>query len=377
MVICLEHWQNNAEINIGIPDKMKIMTVGYLHGSGGAERQIILLSNQLVGLGHDVTLCVLNENKSPYTIDEKVRMIDLCNEEGTGRLRIWRRYKAFRRAVKKVRPDVIVNYNLQSAYFCLGISKKARGKVVYSERGDPYDKEYSGLLGKIRDLTVAHMDGLVFQSEGARDFFPNKVKEKSVVIHNSVNVPQEKYPMPAVREKRIINVGRLHPQKNQKLLIDAFAKIAPDFPEYNVDIYGDGQLRDELQQQIDSLNLHGRIRLNASRKDIFDCIYKASLFVLTSDYEGMPNALMEAMALGLPCISTDCRPGGARTLIEQGVNGYIVHCGDKDALAQVMKQLLNASEVSERMSCEARKLGISHSNESIFNKWDSFIKTLC
>lgn len=356
---------------------MKIMTVGYLHGSGGAERQIVLLSNQLVGMGHDVTLCVLNENKSPYTIDEKVRMIDLCNEEGTGRLRIWRRYKAFRRAVEKVRPDVIVNYNLQSAYFCLGISKKARGKVVYSERGDPYDKEYSGLLGKVRNLTVAHMDGLVFQSEGARDFFPNKVKEKSIVIHNSVNVPQDKYPIPDVREKRIVNVGRLHPQKNQKLLIDAFAKIAVDFPEYTVDIYGDGHLHDELQQQIDGLNLHDRIRLNASRKDIFDRIYKASLFVLTSDYEGMPNALMEAMALGLPCISTDCRPGGASTLIEQGLNGFIVPCGDIDALAREMKKLINESELRERIACEARKLIISHSDKIIFNKWNSFLKSLC
>ena len=352
------------------------MTVGYLHGSGGAERQIILLSNQLAGLGYDVTLCVLNENKSPYVVDKKVRMIDLCNEEGTGRLRIWRRYKAFRRVVEEVRPDIIVNYNLQSAYFCLGIPKKARGKVVYSERGDPYDKEYSGLLGKVRDLTVARMDGLVFQSEGARDFFPDKVKEKSIVIHNSVNVPQERYPIPEDREKRIVNVGRLHPQKNQKLLIEAFAKIAFEFPEYSVDIYGDGLLQGELQEQIDSLNLHDRVHLNASRKDVLDCIFKASLFVLTSDYEGMPNALMEAMALGIPCISTDCRPGGARTLIEQGVNGFIVPCGDADALALQMKQLLGNTDQAKKIGHEARKLAETHTEAMVFGKWESFLNNL-
>lgn len=355
---------------------MKIITVGYLHGSGGAERQIILLSNQLARLGHDVTLCVLNENKSPYTINEKVHVIDLCNDEGTGRLRVWRRYKAFKKTVESVRPDVIVNYNLQSAYFCLGISRKARGKVIYSERGDPYDKEYSGLLGKVRDLTVAKMDGLVFQSEGARDFFPNKVKEKSVVIHNSVNVPQDKYPMPEEREKRIVSVGRLHPQKNQKLLIDAFAKIATDFPEYTVDIYGDGQLHDELQQQIDNLNLHDRVRLNASRKDIFDCIYKTSLFVLTSDYEGMPNALMEAMALGLPCISTDCRPGGARTLIDNGINGYIVPLRDEEALAERISYILSHYEEAKKIATEAMTLKNTHSEEVIFEKWNNYLSDL-
>ena len=352
---------------------MKILTVGYLHGSGGAERQIILLSNQLAQRGHEVTLCVLNEFNSPYPISEKVNIIDLTNKEGSDKLRIWRRYRAFKKTVESIRPDVIVNYNLQSAYFCLAISKKARGKVVYSERGDPYDNQYSGLLGKVRDMTVVRMDGLVFQSEGARDFFPDKVKKKSIVIHNSVNIPREKYPMPAFREKRIINVGRLHPQKNQRLLIDAFARIASKFPEYILDIYGDGALREELKKQIDTLGLTDRVRLNASRKDLFDCIYKAALFVLTSDYEGMPNALMEAMALGLPCISTDCRPGGARTLIDQGMNGFVVPCGDVCALAEEMEYLLSHPEQSAKMALEARNLQNTHSDKEIFQKWHKFL----
>lgn len=355
---------------------MKIMTVGYLHGSGGAERQIILLSNQLSNLGHEVTLCVLSENNAPYVINEKVRVIDLSNIEKTGRFKIWKRYQAFKKTVESVHPDVIINYNLQSAYFCLGISKKLRGKVVYSERGDPYDVEYGGFLGKVRDVTVAHLDGLVFQSEGARDFFPDKVKERSIVIHNSVNVPQDKYPMVEVREKRIVNVGRLHPQKNQKMLIDAFAKIAAEFPDYVLDIYGDGQLHDELQVQIESLHLNDRVRLNASRKDIFDYIYKASLFVLTSNYEGMPNALMEAMALGIPCISTDCRPGGAKTLIAQGVNGYIVPCGNADVLALQITQLLNNPNKAYSIGYEARKLAETHTDAVIFSKWDCFLKKL-
>lgn len=352
------------------------MTVGYLHGAGGAEKQIILLSNQLAMHGHEVTLCILNENKSPYYIIKNVHVVDLSNDEGRGRIRIVRRFLSFRRVVKRLRPDIIVNYNIQSAYFCLGIKNGTRGKLVYSERGDPYDSEYSGLLGRVRDFTVKHMDGLVFQSEGARDFFPLIVRKKSVVIHNSVNVPQDKYPIPEVREKRIVNIGRLHPQKNQRLLINAFSQIAADFPNYVLDIYGDGLLHDELQQQIDLLGLQDQIHLYASRKDIFDCIYKASLFVLTSDFEGMPNALMEAMALGLPCLSTDCRPGGASTLIKNRENGIIVPCNDTQSLANAMKQILLDRVLAESMARKAREIGTTHSIDMVFGKWNDFLMRL-
>lgn len=356
-------------------DPMKIMTVGYLHGAGGAERQIVLLSNQMAQRGHDVTLCVLCEYKSKYPIDVAVNIVDLTSVEGS-KLSILKRYMAFRKLVMEEKPDVIVNYNLQSAYFCLAVPKKSRGKVIYSERGDPYDSEYSGLLGKIRDLTVPRMDGLVFQSEGARDFFDERVKLKSVVIHNSVNVPQEQFPIPTVREKIIVNVGRLCPQKNQKLLIEAFNKIALAFPDYSLDIYGDGALKDELQKQIDGLGLTERVHLNASRKDVWKCIYTASLFVLTSDYEGMPNALMEAMALGLPCVATDCRPGGARTLIKDGENGYVVSLRDVDGLAEIMSYMLSHKEEADLMAQNARHLQDTHNDKAIFDQWNQFLLAL-
>jgi len=358
---------------------MKILTVGYLHGAGGAERQIILLSNQLAQRGHAVTLCVLVENHSPYKIDDRVKIVDVSDVENNIKSsigKILRRLFAFRRVVKHVKPDAIINYNLQSAYFCLTLCKRQRGKVIYSERGDPYDAEYSGLLGKIRDITVKKMDGLVFQSEGARDFFPEDVRRKSIVIHNSVNVPQEKYPIPVEREKRIVNVGRLHPQKNQKLLIEAFAQVSKAFPEYKLEIYGDGELHNELQKQITELGLVEKVILYPSRRDLWDCIHNASLFVLSSDYEGMPNALMEAMALGLPCVSTDCRPGGARSLIDDGVNGFIVPTGDVDTLGWAMSQCLSMPDISERIALNARKIVETHSENVLFDTWEEFLRKI-
>jgi len=355
---------------------MKIATIGYLHGSGGAERQIILLSNELSQRGHEVHLVVLNENKAPYQISSSVIVHDLTTEEGIGKFRLVRRFLALRKTLKLVKPDITINYNLQGAYFSLLIGRNFCGKILYSERGDPYDSEYSGILGMIRDFTCKHIDAFVFQSEGARNFFHLSSKQRAIVIHNSVTVPQEKYPIPDSRDNRIVTVGRLHPQKNPWLLIDAFALIANKHPEIKLEFYGDGQLKNEIQTKINSLGLSDRIHLNASRKDIFDCIRTARLFVLSSDFEGMPNALMEAMSLGLPCISTDCHPGGARTLIDDGINGYIVPVRDPQAMAKKIDYILNHPIESERIAIKARHLGKTHTNEIIFNKWETFLKSL-
>lgn len=354
---------------------MKIATIAYLHGAGGAERQIIMLSNEMAIRGHEVHMIVLSDFKAPYPISEKVTVHDLSGKEN-GKLSVIKRFLAFRSTIKEIRPDITINYNIQGAYFSLLVGKSSCGKILYSERGDPYDKEYSGLLGKVRDFTCRHVDALVFQSEGARDFFNIQKKQKATVIHNSVTVPQNKYPIAEKRDNRIVTVGRLHPQKNPHLLLDAFAKIVPLYPDIRLDFYGDGEMHDELQDKINKLGLEHRVKLHPSRKDIFDCIRTARVFVLPSDYEGMPNALMEAMSLGLPCISADCRPGGARTLIKDGQNGFIVPVRNVNALADKIMYLLDNPDIAEQIAKEARHLGETHTNEITFNKWNDFLQSI-
>ena len=355
---------------------MKLALVAYLHGAGGAERQITLLANVMAKRGHEVHFLVLSEFNKRYPINENVIIHDLISAEKNVFHPIIGRYKALKKKYEEIRPDITIHYNLQSAYLTLVMPRKVYNKAIYSERGDPYDKEYSGLLGKIRDWTVKRMDGLVFQSEGARDFFDELVKKKSIVIHNSVAVPIDKYQMPTKRTKRIVSAGRLHEQKNYSLLIDAFAKISNDFPEYELVIYGDGELRQNLQEQINRYHLNHRISLFPSCKDIWDKIRDASLFVLSSDYEGMPNALMEAMALGIPCIATDCRPGGARTLIEDGVNGFVTPLRDISALANMMRYVLSNPNIAETISKGGRQIALTHDEERTFNKWEKFLCTL-
>ena len=354
---------------------MKIVCVGYLHGAGGAERQIIMLSNEMSERGHEVCLIVLVANKSKYIISEKVKVYDLTDIENKKGNKILNRFQALKKVLREIKPDLSLHFWLQSAYLCVMMSKTITGKIIYAERGDPGDKEYSGLLGIIRDITFKRVDGIVFQSEGAQKYFKQRIKNKSIIIPNSVDIPDGKYVFPCkIREKKIVNVGRLHPQKNQELLIKAFYEISNDFPEYILEIYGDGELKTYLQGLILNLKLQKQVFLKGTTKDILDRVYTASLFVLSSDYEGMPNALMEAMAIGVQCISTDCRPGGARELIKNGVNGWLTPIGDVDSLALAMRTALLQVKDMDTIGKNAMQIKKTHSKKNIFDEWEQYCK---
>lgn len=354
---------------------MKIVFLSYLHGFGGAEKQNIMLANAMAEHGHDVTLISICADNNCYFLDERVKYIFLPDRKSSA-LRIITRYQDIKRKLKEIEPDVTVNFWFQSAYMTAFMKKSITGKVIYSERGDPGDKEYSGTMGVIRKFTLPRIDGFVFQSKGAQKYFNESVQKRSTVIPNPVFVKSEDFPSVDNRRKVIITVGRLHPQKNQKLLINAFAQIEDQIPDYTLEIYGDGELRDALQSQIDELGLKERAFLKGTSKQIHKLIYDASLFVLSSDYEGLPNTLLEAMALGIPCVSTDCKPGGAREIIDNGVNGIITPINDERALAKEMRDLLNDRNRSVLFSQRAVESVSKFNPDSIYNQWEVFFKNI-
>lgn len=357
---------------------MKICCIGYLHGSGGAERQICMLANNLAERGHEVCLIVMSNYNKRYEINKNVRVIDCASNDPNNKFSIIYRYKALKKIYINEKPDITIHYWLQSAYLTAFMKKSLRGKIIYSERGDPGDKEYDGFLGIIRNLAFKKVDGFVFQTEGAQNFFDSRIKERSIVIHNSVEIPNcDEFLVPCVdRNKIIVNVGRLSEQKNQRLLIKAFARISPEIPDYKLEIYGDGPLKDELIELINSNGLRDKVFLMGTTKGIHEIMHKASLFVLSSDYEGMPNALLEAMSLGTPSISTDCRPGGARSLIQDGYNGWITPVGDEKSLSDTMKYVLTHRSEAEKASQCAMRIRDTHTDISVYNKWDTYINEI-
>lgn len=352
---------------------MKIVFLTYLHGFGGAEKQNVMLANAMAERGHDVTIISISVNNNCYPLNEHVKY-EFIPDRKTNALRIITRYQDIKKRLKEIKPDLTVNFWFQSAYMTAMMKKSITGDVIYSERADPGDTEYNGMLGLVRKLTLPKIDGFVFQSKGAQSYFNEKVQKRSVVIPNPVFIKAENFPEVKERRKEIVTVGRLHPQKNQKLLIDAFALVADRLPEYTLAIYGDGELQDGLQKQIDELGLKDRAFLKGTSKQIHQLINDAALFVLSSDYEGIPNTLLEAEALGIPSISTDCKPGGAREIIDNGVNGYLTPIGDKEKLAEAIYNLLTDFEKQKQFSEEGKKSMSKFEPECIYNAWESFFK---
>ena len=179
-----------------------------------------------------------------------------------------------------------------------------------------------------------------------------------------------------MQEKKIVTCGRLAKQKRFDLLIDAFHKVCDEFPEYTLEIYGVGAQQESLQEKINTLGRQERIKLMGRSEDVPNAVKTASLFVLSSDFEGLPNALMEAMALGLPVVSTDCGGGGARALIEDGVDGLIVPCNDADALAEAIRKNLADPEAAKLRGEKAGEKAKGFSTENVVAQWESYIKQI-
>ncbi len=354
---------------------MRIAFLAYLEGYGGAEKQMVMLANELARRGHDIHMISISVDNNCYSLDKDVTYSYIPDSHGRA-LRHITRYSDIKKKLESIKPDITLNFWYQSAYLAAGMSKKITGKVVYSERGDPGDKEYNGLLGMIRNVTLPRIDGFVFQSKGAQLYFNESVQNKSVVIPNPVFVKRTDYPEVKERRKVIVTIGRLHPQKNHKLLIDSFALIADQIKDFTLEIWGDGELKSELQRQIDDYNLGKRVFLKGTSNKIHSHIYDTFLFVLSSDYEGLPNTLLEAMALGIPSISTDCRPGGAREIIEDGVDGLITPLGDKEKLAEAMLKMIKEPEQSLLMANRASEVMSKYKPEEIYTKWEEYFRSL-
>lgn len=354
---------------------MKLLFVGYLHGYGGAEKQITMLANAMDQRKHIVYFIALSENNLCYPLSENIEYEYECDKGCNRIISIIRRFLFLKNKIDEVEPELIIHFNMQSAYFCAIMGGKYASRSIYAERTDPYDESYGGFLSILRKFMTRKVGGFVFQTSGARDFFPEYVKKKCVVINNPIFINPDEFQRNNNPEKRVVSVGRLHKQKNHQLFIKAISKIAKEFSDYRFEIYGDGELKNELCFLIDELGLSETVFLMGNHKDILNRIKDASLFVLSSDYEGMPNTLMEAMVLGIPCISTDCRPGGAKELITDGIEGRIVPCRNEEELSRAIQESLKDYRKSMDMARKGQERIKRLRPEVIYKQWDEFFQS--
>ena len=347
---------------------MKIAFVLPCLGFGGAERVVSLLSNELAK-NHEVLIILTRTDQQVYELDKRISVKTRNTTDKT--LDTW---KTFRRVCKKENPDVVIAFMTDTGILSAICLAGTGIPVITSERNDPNVKAMQPpmklkILNKFAPTFTA---GYVFQSEGAQSFFPKKIQKKSCIILNPLDADKLPVREDDAIDNRIVSVGRLTEQKNQKMLINAFARSTAS-KNHTLHIYGDGNLREELQAQIHALGMDNQIFLEGNSAHVHEDIKNAKLFVFTSDYEGLPNALMEAMAIGLPCISTDCSPGGARMLIKNGENGILIPCGDEDRLIREIDTLLPNAERLTSLGQEARNIRNKTSISAIAQNWVDFI----
>lgn len=348
-------------------------------GKGGAERVVSLLADEFVKSETEVVIATEWYSEDEYELNPKVKRVhvglDETQEKASRLQKQWLRIVHLRKAIRQEKPDVVLSFCVKANYRAMMASMGTRIPVIVSVRNDP-QKDYTGKINTLMNhLFLNRAAGCVFQTEEARNFFNKKLQKKSVIICNPVN---EKYLQAERRkpEKKIVCVGRLVAQKNQMLLVCAFEKIIKKYPEYHLYLYGDGSddaCKEELLAYAENHHLTERIHFMGLSSTLETDIADAAMFVLPSNYEGMPNALMEAMAMGLPVISTDCPCGGSRYWIEHGETGQLVPVGDEDALAQAMEFYILHPDKADEYGEKAKNRLQDATVEKVFLRWKEYI----
>ncbi len=348
----------------------KVLFVNHSLTGGGSEKAMSLIANYFASQGIEVEMLLLSEQPRTYKVDERIRIIECyCPIEGNKLVWHLRRIRTIRDSIKKSDAPVVITFmwdiNMNVILACAGLGKR----IITSERCDPHN-EPRKLMWFAMHFVLPFADMTVFQTPMVQGYYPKSVQRRSTVIPNAISedVPDPDRDPEKIR-KEIVAVGRFTKQKNFELLIDAFSDIHGKYPEYKLIIYGDGPLRHEMEQQIRKLGLDNSVRLPGYVSDVNERMRYAAIFVNSSNYEGISNAMLEAMAMGLPCICTDCPVGGARMLIQDGVNGILVQVGNKDQLVSKISILLERNDFSKKIRESADSVRKKYATEHIGRMW--------
>lgn len=350
---------------------------------GGAERVVANLSGQFAAHDYEVYIATEWQGEDEYKTDSRVRRVHVGlddRQEGHNRIiKFADRVFNLRRFLKKIKPDVVIAFARKANYRALTATIGMKLPVVISVRINPIGY-YDFPLDKIQiPLLFRRAAGCVFQTPDQRDFFPKYVRENSRIILNPINdkfIQAGLQQKPGEYEKVVVHSGRLVDFKNQSMLINAFALVHQKHPDYVLKIYGPDSLdgtKQKLEKLIDALDAYGYVQLMGSSSTLEKDMLHAAVAAYSSDYEGMPNVILEAMALGLPVVSTDCPPGGPRMVITSGENGLLVPVGDAPALAAAINRLIEDRDFAQKLGANAAQIGKRASSEIIFEEWRSYI----
>ena len=341
--------------------------IGGISG-GGAERAVCNLSNYMEDKGNECAVLTMSEDRNAYGLKDKVKVEVLIKDHEKKNKIFDNIVRLFRllKYIRKKKCDVYIVFLPITIIMFLMFKNFTKAKVIVSERADP--SRYHPVIQFLLKKLAYKADVWVFQTEDAKAWYGDSVK-RAIVIPNAINEEFIRDSYKGERRKVIVGAGRLNEQKDFELLINAFADISHNYPEYDLEIYGEGIQRNNLEKLVKNCGVANKVKMPGYVSSLGDKIRDASIFVLSSNFEGMPNALMEAMALGLTCISTDCPVGGPRSLIKTGENGIIIPVNDIEKLKDALKYVIENSEVAKDLGKSAELIKNKLSPQKIYGEW--------
>ena len=342
---------------------------------GGAERVVAALANEYTTRGVEVHILTwLPKEENEYFLMDGIIRHNFEPEHTNRALVIYDKIRYYKESIDSIAPDCVLCLGTPRTAILLSIALRKRSvPLILSERNDPNRYPSEKLIKKLRNIAYSQAEGIVFQTTGARDYFGRKIAGNSTIIINPITGHLPEY-YRGIRERRIVNFCRIESQKNIKLLIDAFDIFQRKMRGYTLDVFGEGEEKARLIKYVEEKKLSEVIHFKGYSNDIYNEIYRCSLFVSSSDYEGISNSMLEAMALGLPVICTNCPPGGAKTVIKTGYNGILVPVGNAETLADEMFNVLSNEKLMLKLSRNAIEIREKLDVKNVADKWQEYIE---
>ena len=334
--------------------RKKYLFVSRFLKGGGAERFVSVFSSYLADCGYDIHLALYEETETDYPISDKVRIHMMPKRKDNLLGKIFRLHD-LGCIIGDIKPDYIIpflNMVVIQSFLC---SLFRKTKFIYTVRIAPSNQIGNKITKKVNKLIVHFSDAIMLQTWEQSEYYPKKYLKKMYVVPNPIAkqfVDNEKDNY-SESKASITCVGRLCKQKRFSMVIEVVAELKERFPDLKVNIYGEGELKTELEKQIICLNAEDSCYLRGRTSDIIGVLKSTDIFIMSSAFEGMPNALLEAMAVGVPCISTDC-PTGPKDMIKHGINGLLYETDNYEELKETLVWALENRAEMNRLGKNAR-----------------------
>lgn len=329
-----------------------------------------LLCNEFAKRGISVTVLLTTDTESSYSLDSKISILPV---HGTGKtkLHIFQKIYNMRKYMKKNKDHTYVVFIPSDQIYSYLAAFGLHLRAVLSLRNDPAiysGKKYEFLFKRVYPSAAR----IVFQTKEAQDFFPESIKQKSVIISNPLGgtIPSV-YRGP--RRKEFTSIGRMMPQKNYPMLLKAFSTVYKEYPDWRLVIYGTGPLEEELKTLATDLGVRDAVDFAGFVANVPEKIRETGCFVMSSDYEGISNAMLEALAMGIPAICTDCPVGGARMYIRDGENGFLCPVGNETVLAEKMLSIIENPTLSQEFTDQLSDFRKQLAVDEIADQWNEIL----